>query len=111
MASEFGGQHQHEAALSGLPLLYRNSGALPESCAGSGIMFDGPGDFEAALERLLDEYPTQIENVRAYPHTSRKCVAEYLALFDRLLDDRSNIVARRSARRQPLSNLLNRISI
>ena len=38
--NEPGGMHHIEGALCGLPLLYRNSGALPEYCSQHGIGFD-----------------------------------------------------------------------
>ena len=48
--NEPGGMHHIEGASCGLPLLYRNSGALPEYCGEFGIQFENKKDF---LEKLL----------------------------------------------------------
>ena len=49
--NEPGGNHQNEGALCGLPLLYRDSGCMPEYCSGFGVAFSGRDDFEAGLIR------------------------------------------------------------
>lgn len=100
--NEPGGNHQNEGALCGLPLLYRNSGCLPEYCDGFGVMFDGHG-FEAALLRMMAEYGRWAEAMAGYPHTATRTTAAYLDLFESLLARRHEIV--RPSR--PLSFLLN----
>ena len=105
--NEPGGNHQNEGALCGLPLLYRNSGCMPEYCDGFGVMFDGPDDFEAALKRMIDEYKTWRTRVAAYPCTTERTVQGYLELIQTLHQDRENLLQRRRIWRNPLAFLLN----
>lgn len=99
--NEPGGNHQNEGALCGLPLLYRASGCLPEYCAGFGVPFSGPHDFEAALRRLMADYPLFVSRMESYPHTASRMVREWIDLFERLIADRGAIVAARSVWREP----------
>lgn len=93
--NEPAGMHHIEGALSGLPLLYRKSGALPEYCAGFGEEFVGADDFPAALEAMAANYRRWQARMAAYPHTARRMCAAYLALFDDLMARRDSIVAAR----------------
>lgn len=104
--NEPGSHHQNEGALCGLPLLYRNSGCLPEYCDGYGIMFESDG-FAAALEGMIAAYPRWSGVMPQYEHVANRTNAAYIALFDTLLADRDGLVARR--RVTPLSFLLNQI--
>src|SRR3546814_3442018 len=63
--NEPGSNHQNEGALCGLPVLYRESGALPEYCAGFGVAFTTE-TFEEGLETMLRDY----SNYRSEEHTS-----------------------------------------
>lgn len=107
--NEPAGMHHIEGALCGLPLLFRNSGALPEYCRGFGEMFEGAGDVEAALERLLAAHGDYQERLRNYPHTSARMTGEYLALFDRLLVRREELIAARRLWAKPLDMLLTQL--
>ncbi len=100
--NEPAGMHHIEGALCGLPLLFRNSGALPEYCAGYGEMFDGPSDMPAALERLLVGYGSHRKALASYPHTATRMLQDYLSLFDDLMARRSEITKRRCLWRKPL---------
>lgn len=108
--NEPGGNHQNEGALCGLPLLYRNSGCLPEYCEGFGVRFDEK-DFETALEALMDGYDDFVAAMPAYPHTAQHMAAEYLDLFDRLLNTRDQIVAQRRIWRNPALLIRNQLPI
>jgi hypothetical protein len=104
--NEPAGMHHIEGALCGLPLLYRNSGSLPEYCAGFGQMFEGLHDVEAALERLIAKYSVHCRALADYPHTAEKMSATYLSLFDQLLSGRGELAGRRHLWRDPLAGLL-----
>lgn len=78
------GNHHVEGALCGLPLVYRNSGGLPEYCAGFGVPFDGVDDVLAAIRGLKADFPRHKAAMTAYANTKQRCTGEYLALFDRL---------------------------
>ena len=94
--NEPAGMHHIEGALCGLPLLYRNSGALPEYCEGFGVMFEGVEDFSLKLKQLVDSFDVYAEQMRSYDHTSEKMCKEYVALFERLLAQKQNILQQRS---------------
>ncbi len=68
--NEPAGMHHIEGAMCGLPLLYRNSGALPEYCGGFGVMFDGAGDVEDKLGELIKNYDYYFNKMEGYPYDS-----------------------------------------
>jgi hypothetical protein len=107
--NEPGSHHQNEGALCGLPLLYRDSGCLPEYCAGFGVAFDGPDDFEVALRRLMGDYATLAGGMPRYPWTAERMTREWIALFEELLERRDELVARRRLWRDPLTALANQV--
>lgn len=102
--NEPGSNHQNEGALCGLPLLYRDSGALPEYCDGFGIKFT-PETFEAALKHMLHDYIDYQPRMADYPHVAAHTTDSYLALFDTLLARRTAIVTGRRVWRDPLAGL------
>ena len=104
--NEPAGMHHIEGILSGLPIIYRNSGALPEYCGDFGIVFQDQ-DFLPALKRMLKEYPKYKENITRYPHDSDKMNNEYLNLFLKLLQKRNEIIKKRALFKSPIILLLN----
>lgn len=103
--NEPGGNHQNEGALCGLPLLYRQSGCLPEYCEGFGLSFQGPDDMITALEALLEpsRYQALQESMGSYPHTADKTNAEWVALLADLDSRRAALLAQRHTGRRLLS--------
>ncbi|MDO8424097.1 MAG: glycosyltransferase [bacterium] len=81
--NEPGGMHHIEGALSGLPPLYINSGALPEYCEGFGIEFNGNNLKEKILE-MRGRYFELIKKLESYENTAEKMANEYLKLFKEL---------------------------
>ena len=63
--NEPGGNHQNEGALCGLPLLYSNSGCLPEYCDGYGIKFS-KSNFENKLIEFFQNYSFFYETKNVY---------------------------------------------
>lgn len=108
--NEPAGMHHIEGALCGLPLLYRNSGALPEYCAGFGIAFDGP-DFPEALARMVETYPQRRARMPAYARTAEAMTAQYVALFADLLARRRAVLARRRVLAEPLTVLASQLAL
>ncbi len=92
--NEPGGNHQHEGAACGLPLLYRKSGALPEQCAGYGIEFTAE-TFLDALQQIQIDYPIYQPKMAHYPHTKERMTTQYGQLFQQLLAEREEILAER----------------
>jgi len=109
--NEPGGNHQNEGALCGLPLLYRQSGCLPEYCAGFGVAFSGLQDFESALETLVGEYPGLTARMKDYPHVATRMTREWIALLEALLEQRAELVARRRLWRAPSTALANLLPV
>ncbi|OGT89671.1 MAG: hypothetical protein A2286_10615 [Gammaproteobacteria bacterium RIFOXYA12_FULL_61_12] len=106
--NEPAGMHHIEGALSGLPVLYRNSGALPEYCSGFGIEFVGD-DFIPALESMFGRYAELKRVMPAYPHSSDRMCAGYLALFDSMLAQRQQLLSVRRLWRAPLAAMRNMV--
>jgi len=93
--NEPGGNHQVEGALCGMPLLYRESGCMPEYCEGFGVPYAGLSDFPAAIDRLRADYSALVGKMCSYPNTSERTTKEWIDLFERLLAKRAEIVSRR----------------
>lgn len=89
--NEPAGMHHIEGALCGLPLLYIESGALPEYCNGFGISFN-TDNFELNLKKMIRTYDHWGEKMSSYPHTSEKMCSEYYSLFMNLFDKRDDIL-------------------
>ena len=104
--NEPAGMHHIEGILCGLPIIYRNSGALPEYCNNFGIQFENK-EFLPALKRIMDEYPRYKKNITKYPHNSERMTSEYLQLFSKLYSDRKQILKKRSLLKSPIFLLLN----
>lgn len=99
--NEPGGNHQNEGALCGLPLLYRESGCMPEYCQGFGVSFDSPENFVDALAAYLvhRDYLEVASRMPDYPHTADRTTAAYIDLFECLVENRSDLLQSRKRRR------------
>jgi hypothetical protein len=98
--NEPGGNHQNEGALCGLPLLYRESGCLPEYCAGFGVPFS-PETFEGALNRLMSDYNELAGRMGDYPHTAERMTANWIQLLGTLFSRRNDYDKQRHVFRSP----------
>jgi len=105
--NEPGGNHQNEGALCGLPLLYRESGCLPEYCSGFGVPFHGVEDFPASLAAMLESYQTHQARMPSYPHTAERMCTEWIDLFEKLVARRDELVGARRLYRDPWTFLAN----
>jgi hypothetical protein len=108
--NEPGGNHQVEGGLCGLPLIYRDSGCLPEYCDGFGIMFKG-ADIAPAIEEMLRSYQQHLGRMANFPHTAECTTSAYISLFGKLIDRRDEILDRRRARHSLLAFALNQLWI
>jgi hypothetical protein len=93
--NEPAGMHHIEGALCGLPLLYRNSGALPEYCNDYGVMFNDTNDVLASLEKLILSYDLHTERLAHYGNSGEHMCEEYLNLFSVLLSKKQSLIATR----------------
>ena len=85
--NEPGGNHQNEGALCGLPLLYRDSGCMPEYCEGFGIMFNEE-TFVSSLLKMRKDYFTHVANIENFPYSSDLTNSKYLKLINELSNDK-----------------------
>jgi len=92
--NEPAGMHHIEGACCGLPLLYRESGALTEYCSGFGVGFI-ENNFESKLIQIMNTYDKWVEKIVDYPNTSDKMCKEYHNLFLELVNDKKEILDRR----------------
>ncbi len=82
------GNHQLEAGCLGLPLLYRPSGALTETCRDYGVPVATKEELAAALEELLKNYDALNARQESFQFTSETMCKNYLRLFEDLLHRR-----------------------
>ncbi len=78
--NEPSGNHHIEAAQCGLPLLYINSGGIPEYCDGYGVSFE-EHNFVEKLGEIITEYDHFFEKILKYENNSEKMSQEFLELF------------------------------
>jgi hypothetical protein len=91
--NEPAGMHHIEGALCGLPILYRNSGALPEYCKNYGIGFNDINDFKKSLTKMIKEY----RNINMYDYlkTSDYMNKNYFEFFNSIVNEKSKILSER----------------
>ena len=93
--NEPSGNHHIEGAQCGLPLLYINSGGIPEYCSGFGEIFD-KYNFEQKLEKLMYEYLKSVENMKNYPNNSDIMCTEFENYFIEMIDNKENLLHQRN---------------
>ena len=95
--NEPSGNHHIEAALCGLPILYIDSGALPEYCNGYGIEFN-INNLDAKLIDIRKRYFYIKNNLDKYPHKASNMSKEYETLF-------IDLISKNNADGKKISNL------
>ena len=83
--NEPSGNHHIEAALCGLPILYLNSGGIPEYCEGFGVSYNNLDEFEDKLKVIISEKEKYKNNLLNYQFDSENMNKEYLELFESLV--------------------------
>lgn len=86
--NEAGGMHHIEGALCGLPILYIESGALPEYCHEFGVGFT-EDNFQEKLDEIYARYEEFAEKIKTYPYTSDHMNMRYHDLFKDLIMKKS----------------------
>ena len=87
--NEPSGNHHIEAAQCGLPVLYVESGGIPEYCNGIGLSFE-ENNFEEKLKYLIDNYDEYAGKLSNYPFNSEKMCNEFYELFNNLVNKNLN---------------------
>lgn len=99
--NEPGPHHPIEAACCGLPLLYLQSGALPEYCGGFGIGFTD-FNFDEKLQEMMTSYHRFVSRMKDFPHTAQAMCMQYETFFSRLVNRRTELIRKRQWLRRPL---------
>ena len=93
--NEPSGNHHIEGAQCGLPLLYVNSGGMPEYCEGYGIEFN-VDNLEMKLRQMIEKYEDYVLKVKDYRFNSINMSKEYEELFLYMLKDKEKYLDTRS---------------
>jgi len=78
--NEPAGMHHIEGALCGLPIVFLDSGALPEYCSQYGIIFK-KDNFRNVLLEMYTDYDKYFEQIKLYPNTAQKMCREFYEFF------------------------------
>jgi len=89
--NEPSGNHHIEAAQSGLPILYIDSGGIPEYCETFGVMYNLK-NLEIKLEEIIASYQEIEKNLKSYPFSSELMCENYLKLFEKSLSNRQTFL-------------------
>ena len=85
--NEPSGNHHIEAAQCSLPLLFIDSGGIPEYCNNYGLIFN-ENNFKKKLLEIYENYDLYLEKILKYPFNSDKMCFEYLTLFENLIENK-----------------------
>ncbi len=94
--NEPSGNHHIEAAQCGLPILFIDSGGIPEYCEGFGVKFSLE-NFEQKLDEIIDSYQHHQNKMTNYPLNSVIMSKNYETLFTELYAQRNNLKNQRKA--------------
>ncbi len=87
--NEPSGNHHIEASQCGLPVLYLNSGGIPEYCDGFGVSFNGIDDFEDSFNEIINNYLSYSQKMENYPFNSIKMCEEFYELFEQKVSEKN----------------------
>ncbi len=107
--NEPSGNHHIEAAQCGLPILYLESGGVPEYCRQYGVSFIN--DIEKSLESLINNYDSYYNRVKKYPNNSNKMCEEFLLTFKVLVSENSNVENERAGLKGKLYLMKTKLTI
>tara|TARA_X000001036_G_C20686962_1_gene807992 strand:+ start:375 stop:1421 length:1047 start_codon:yes stop_codon:yes gene_type:complete len=102
--NEPAGMHHIEGAMSGLPILYLESGGITEYCRDYGLSYKISNLGEKILEisSNYSEYRKKLDN---YIFTGEEMNKQYLNLFNKLIDNRQEIyTSRKHIKKRYLKN-------
>ena len=92
--NEPAGMHHIESSLCGLPILYIESGGIPEYCSEFGLAYNY-NNLEEKVKEILIKREELHRNLKYYPYTGEKMCKQYLDLFQDLLTNKTTILKSR----------------
>lgn len=92
--NEPSGNHHIEGAQCGLPLLYINSGGIPEYCNGYGVMYDIE-NFKEKLKEIIINYDVYKNAIKTYKNDSQVMSKEYEEFFFSLMKIKHQLIKER----------------
>ena len=101
--NEPSGNHHIEAAQCSLPILFINSGGIPEYCNDYGLIFE-ENNFEDKLNEIYENYEIYYNKILSYPFNARKMCSEYLTLFNELNKRKNQILEARNIKNLKTTN-------
>lgn len=93
--NEPSGNHHIEAAQCGLPLLYINSGGIPEYCKDFGLMFNNKDDLEDKLHNIFEDFQNYELKMEKYSRNSKIMSQGFLDLFESMIENKENYLSKR----------------
>jgi len=87
--NEPSGNHHIEAAQCNLPIIYINSGGVPEYCEGYG--WEMSESIEETIKQSIKEYNLLKNSLLSYPFNSQKMCQEFLNLFYNLVEKKDTL--------------------
>ena len=93
--NEPSGNHHIEAAQCGLPLLYINSGGMPEYCADYGIEFN-IDNLEIKLNEMMENYENYFNKLKDYRFNAEIMSREYEELFIHMIKNKEEYLSERT---------------
>lgn len=92
--NEPSGNHHMEGALCGLPILYINSGALPEYCKDFGVQVNFENILQS-IEEIDNNYDYFINKLESYKFTSLFASKHLLNIFTESIQNKEKIIKKR----------------
>tara|TARA_X000000950_G_C13914098_1_gene660199 strand:- start:1907 stop:2941 length:1035 start_codon:yes stop_codon:yes gene_type:complete len=102
------GMHHIEGAMSGLPILYINSGGVTEYCKNYGLEYTYE-NLSIKLDEIVNKYDFFTKRLEKYEFTGEAMNRGYLDLFQNLLNNKKELLSNR--KNFKLSNFKNQYKI
>ena len=106
--NEPSGNHHIEAAQCGLPIMYIDSGGIKEYCDGFGVEYIKE-NLEERLLYTISNYDDLTNKLESYPRNSDLMSQEFLKFFERLLDEKLQLINnRRKILKTPIKDFIHK---